>query len=151
MRRTIAELEQNEARVMTGFTKDQLQRLLRCWRVPREFHMEGRYTFEAEECMLLYLTDIRKGEPYTELAKKTFGGDPREFTYMVRAFTNHLYETFYHRISGNSMAYWIPHINEFRHAIWRRFVSGHVSTTEYDEFEDEERETTRHHVDIPLG
>ena len=100
--------------------------------------------------MLLYLTDLRKGDPYTRLARYTYGGDPREFTYMTRAFTNHLYETFYHKISGNSMEYWIPYINEFRRAIWRRLVSGNVTTTEYDEFEAEERETTRHYVDVPF-
>jgi hypothetical protein len=148
-RQMIASLDQNEAENLTGFMKAQLQLLYLHWRVPDEFHEGGHYTFEGEECMLVFLADLRKGQPFTWMAKYVFGGDPREYTFMVRAFTNHLYETFYHKISGNSMEYWIPHVHDFRRAIWNRLVRGCVTTIDYDEWNNAE-ETSHHYVQIPF-
>lgn len=33
--------------------------------------------------------------------------------------TNHLFSTFYHRISGNSIEFWAPKVADFREAIWQ--------------------------------
>ena len=53
-----------------------------------------------------------------------FGGDTRRFTYSIRMLTSHLYDTFYHKISGESLQMWIPHIQNFRYAIWDKLRRG---------------------------
>lgn len=41
--------------------------------------------------------------PFTDMARHTFGGDPRYLSVI-----DHLYNTFYHKISGTSFEQWIP-------------------------------------------
>lgn len=57
-----------------------------------------------------------------------FGGDPRRLSDMIRAMTDHLYTTFYHKITGNSMAMWCTESNvtRFCQAIWNRLQQGDV-------------------------
>jgi hypothetical protein len=47
--------------------------------------------------------------------------------YYVRAITDHLYQHFYHKLSGDSMRQWIPYINQFRCAIWDKLINGLVN------------------------
>ena len=37
---------------------------------------------------------------------------------------DHIYDNFYHKISGNSMKFWVPYIVDFRDAIWSRLCRG---------------------------
>ena len=60
------------------------------------------------------------------MAEHVFGGDPRHFTHYVRAFQDHLYHTFYHKISGDSMRQWVPYLNDFCFAIWDKLQDGLV-------------------------
>ena len=53
-----------------------------------------------------------------------FRGDPRRFTYSICLTPNHIYNTFPHKISGDSMGMWILHISVFRHAIWSKLTAG---------------------------
>lgn len=62
------------------------------------------------------------------MSKHIFGGDPRRFTYLIRLMTDHIYNNFYHKISGDSMWQWIPYIQDFRYAIWYHIQ--HLVTTE---------------------
>ena len=36
----------------------------------------------------------------------------------------HIYETFYRKVSGDSMRMWIPKITDFRYAIWDKLRRG---------------------------
>ena len=58
------------------------------------------------------------------MGQNDFGGNPCRFIYSIRLITNHIYTTFYHKISGDSMRMWISHINTFRHAIWNKLTTG---------------------------
>jgi hypothetical protein len=73
--------------------------------------------------MLIFLHHIRTGTAYTRMTH-LFGGDPRRYTYHVRAFSDHLYTTFYHKISGDSMRMWTDSIVDYRMAIWEKLQDG---------------------------
>ena len=113
----ISDLSEEESYVMTGLSTGQLTRLSLQLRIPGYFLYEGRRRFKGEECLLHYLVFNRIGETKLRMSRNYFGGDPRRFTYSIRIMTNHLYGTFYHKISGDSMRIWMPHINSFRRAI----------------------------------
>jgi hypothetical protein len=66
------------------------------------------------------------------MASDVFGGDPRRLSYMTRAITDHLYNTFYHKISGDSMHQWVPFVDNFRTAIWDQILSGLVNERRKD-------------------
>ena len=36
----------------------------------------------------------------------------------------HVYETFYHKVSGDLMRIWMPKIADFQYAIWEKLRSG---------------------------
>ena len=52
------------------------------------------------------------GETKLRMARE-FGGDPGRFSYSIQLMMKHVYTTFYHKISGDSMRAWIPNIEEF--------------------------------------
>lgn len=124
--RTIRSLSRDVARNKTGHNRRQLRKLFRHWRVAQGFE-EANHSFTAEEAFLIFMTHTRKGTCHVDLTD-TFGGDPRRYTYMVRAMVTHLYKTFYHKVSGNSMEQWCSHeqVEEFRHAMWEEIVHGEV-------------------------
>ena len=60
---------------------------------------------------------------FVELETFIFGGDSREFTYMMRCAVKHLYTTFYHKILGSSLSFWVQYIDKFWLAIYNRLTS----------------------------
>jgi len=59
------------------------------------------------------------------MSQNQFGGDPRRFTYStIRLASDHLYQTFYHKISGDSMRMWVGHIDGFWYNIWDHLRHG---------------------------
>ena len=133
LRRTVIRgLGENESRDMTGLSVSQLILLHQHLRVPAFIRDEqSRRVFNGEESFLHYLTYNRLGLTKLQLSLYHFGGDPRRFTYSIRAMTNHLYHTFYHKVSGDSMRQWLPHIDSFRRAIWQKIMSGGTVETSY--------------------
>lgn len=125
IKRTISSLSPSEAYDYTGFSKRNLRKLFRHLRFPPLFECGG-CVFTGEEALIMYLHQLRHGYSYTTMARDTFGGDPRRITYMVRASVYHLYNNFYHKISGKSMSMWTRWIDIFRYVIWLRLVSGGV-------------------------
>ena len=111
-----------QAEAMTRFNKESLRRLMHFLRIPQEFRPPERRTiFTGEECLLVLLHQMCKGLSFMDMSH-FFGGDPRVYTYMIRCVVDHLYTTFYHKISGDSMRMWTDPetINTFRHAIWSK-------------------------------
>lgn len=123
--RAIDELSEHDSYSLTGCAKRDLRQLHRHLRAPEQFMEEGRH-FQGEASFIIFLSATRAGENYLELSRQVFGGDPCHFTCMCRAALNHLCSTFYHKISGNSMAAWCSeeNVTRFRHAIWNRLMSG---------------------------
>ena len=120
------------AREMTGLSLEQLRRLYVQLRIPDILHYQRRYTFGGEECFLHYLVFNRIGETKLRMSSNYFGGDPRRFTYSIRIMNQHLYYTFYNKISGDSMRMWVPHINDFRLSIWLKLNEGYSVEERYN-------------------
>jgi hypothetical protein len=128
--RRIDDLSETDADDMSGFSIHHLRALMIHLRIPdRLVVMRNRVVFTGEECLIIFLYEIRHGHTYTHMAKYVFGGDPRRISDMVRAMTDYLYTSFYHKISGNSMAMWCTesNITRFRRAIWNRLREGAVA------------------------
>ena len=117
-------LTDHNARELTGLSSNQLKRLSRQLCLPRHFRWRVRYRFTGEECLLHYLVFNRVGETKLRLSRNYFGGDPRRFTYSIRIMTNHIYDNFYHKISGDSLRQWVPDITGFRFDIWHKVTNG---------------------------
>jgi hypothetical protein len=109
--RSIDEISEEKAKELTRFTKEQLRLLLLHWRMPDVIVTGPRYQFTGEEVLLICLSKIATGDPWTRLIDGFFGGDPRRWSYAFRWFINHLFVLFYHKISGRSMEIWLPEIN----------------------------------------
>ena len=125
--RSITELlDDNQSNMLFGFKILELQLLYQHWRLPQMFREDARL-FTGEEAMLVFLFHIRSGMNFIQMAEHVFGGDPRHFSYFIRAMVRHLYNTFYHKISGDSMRQWIPYVDEFRTAIWEKLQNGIVN------------------------
>ena len=60
---------------------------------------------------------------FLDMASMLFGGNPRDMTYIVRCAITHLHDTFYNKISGDSMRYWVDYIDDFRTAIYNRLTN----------------------------
>ena len=124
-RSRVNRLSQNEARTMTGFSLDQLQELLIHLRIPGQVRDEvSERWYVGEEAFLHYLVYNRLGLTKLQLSLHYFGGDPRRFSYSIRAIGSYLYNTFYHKISGDSLRQWMPYIHEFRQCLWGKVTGG---------------------------
>ena len=117
---------------MTGLSVSQLILLHKHLRIPNIVRDEiSRRSYSGVEYFLHYITYNRLGLTKLQLSLYHFGGDPRRFTYTIRAIGHFLYETFYHKKSGDSMRQWLPHLDSFRDVIWRKIVSGGTIETSF--------------------
>lgn len=131
--RTINELSRRDCYLDYTITKHQLRLLYRHWRIPDHFRSRFRHVFTGEECFLVYLFHLFRGTPFTEMARHKFGGNPRYFTYMFNAMNDHLYVTFYHKISGVSLREWLPDdVHHFRQLVYRTVMDGGIERTSFD-------------------
>jgi hypothetical protein len=131
--RTIDEISQRDCYTFFGINPAQLRLLYRHWRIPNEFRSPSRHVFTGEECFIIYLYHLLRGSPFTEMARGEFGGNPRHFTYMFKAMNDHMYVTFYNKISGTSLNEWLPHqVHHFRRLIYDTLQDGAIEETRYD-------------------
>ena len=129
---SIEDLSDVDARDMTGLSKTQLRRLYRQLRITEEIRYERRYIFGGDECFLHYLVFNRIGETKLRMSRNYFGGDPRRFTYSIRLVTRHIYQHFYHKISGDSMRMWMSQAKNFQLAIWLKLNEGYSVEERYN-------------------
>jgi hypothetical protein len=120
--RSIDEISDEDAHRLTRFRKDQLRLLLAHWRIPDVIVTQQRQRFTGEEILLVCLAKNATGIPWTRLIPDNFGGDVRQWSWGFRWFINHLFVTFYHKISGRSIEIWLDHIDEFKQAILDRLA-----------------------------
>lgn len=131
--RTINAISRRDCFTFFRIHPNQLRLLYRHWRIPDQFRLPNRRVFSGEECFLIYLHHIMNGTPYTSMARSDFGGDPRSFTYMWTAMNDHLYENFFHKISGTSLSQWLPHqVDHFRSLIHNALQDGAIQVTRHD-------------------
>jgi DDE superfamily endonuclease len=117
---TIDELSDQQAEDLTGFNKAQLHLLVVAWRLPEILRPppgQRRTFFPREEALIKFLNWLRHGHTFIHMAAYVFGGDPRIYTFIMRCMVSHLYTTFYHKVSGDSLRMWMPYLDVFRGAI----------------------------------
>jgi hypothetical protein len=91
--------------------------LLLHWRIPNDIVTEQRYRFSGEEILIVCLAKVATGDTWTRLIPGYFGGDVRRWSKGFRWFVDHLFTTFYHKISGESIELWLGQIEVFKQAI----------------------------------
>ena len=129
MNRTIDSLKDDtEAYYLTRFNKEQLHSLFNHFRLPSFFTVHNTHHFSGEFVLLLSLAYLSSGENLKKLSYK-FGGNELAF----KAFIEHVYSLFYHKISGDSLRFYSEkNYRDFASLIYERVVS---SSKEVDEYE----------------
>jgi hypothetical protein len=120
--RMINQLSDESCYEWTRFSKEQLHLLFRHFRMPnivRPAVSGGRRHFSGEEVLVISLTKIATGLSFLAMVN-IFGGNPREYSSIFNWFIDYMFTTFYHKISGRSLEYWIPHIEYFQSIIHNR-------------------------------
>ena len=124
--RTISCFNCDKCRYFFRFHKDELRTLLIRWQVPDIFECGYRHIISGEAAMLIFLHRLMHGDNF-ETMQLVFGGDGvRRYGGIIHVFTEHLFQKFYNKISGNSMAIYKDHIDSFRAAIWRKVVTTRI-------------------------
>ena len=78
-----------------------------------------------------------------------FGGDPRRFSDMNTLMIDHLYITFYHKISGTSLDQWVPsHVDRCRELIHNALSEGAIEEVDYENGEVIDTRLVVHHFDL---
>jgi hypothetical protein len=77
-------------------------------------------TFSGEEILLVSLARIATGDPWIQLIKGYFGGEPRRWCYAFKWFVNHLFTLFFNKILGHSIEMWLPEMQHFKQLIVER-------------------------------
>lgn len=132
-----------------GHSPHDMRRLYVHWRVPIVFRTSSRHTFQGEEAFIIFLHHLMKGNPFTEMARHTFGGDPRHLSKMFDSMNNHLYNLFYNKISGTSLCQWIPsQIHMCRQLIYDALSDGAIEESIYENGNLINREWILHHFDF---
>ena len=147
--RKIHEIDRGDCYRWFGLSPSDIMRLYVCWRVPPTLTASTRQSYGGEECFIIFMFHMIKGIPFTEMARHTFGGDPRRLSEMHHLMINHLYMTFYHKISGTSLEQWIPvHLSRCRRLIYDALADGALEEVEYENGEEVERRLIYHHFDF---
>jgi len=77
-------------------------------------------TFSGEEILLVSLARIATGDPWIQLIKGYFGGEPRRWCYAFKWFVNHLFTLFFNKILGHSIEMWLPEMQHFKQLVVER-------------------------------
>ena len=148
----ISDLDDEWAHHCTRFSKEQLLLLKTHLRAPEtfEFFSDSRHCYSAsgETVMLVSLAYIATGFYIYELVPLLFGDDPRPWGRFIDKFYEHIYTTFYHRISGRSLEFFLPRLLLYRLAMWLRLTS--QATIQELLFDNNVANITITHVDMPM-
>ena len=147
--RLIDEICRSDSNLWFSVNPHDLRRIYRAWRIPETCMGDSRQTYTGEECFLIFLYHLTKGTPFTEMARHIFGGDPRRFSPMFEAVINHLYLTFYNKISGTSLEQWIPrYIDQCRELIYNALSARVIAETHYVDGEVVDETWILYHFDF---
>jgi hypothetical protein len=126
--RRIDDLSPQEAYRWTRFTQAQLRLLLVHLRMPEVLPISPtRCVFTGEEVLIVCLTRIATGDAFYDFIPAKFGGSAAKWSYAFKWFIDHVFLTFYHKITGNSMLQWSGYIDSFRTLIANKVAEVPVS------------------------
>ena len=142
--RTIDEIPIDDCYNWFGQNHSNLHLLALHLRVPPTFRTATGVLFTGEECFLIYLYHAIKGSPFTEMARFVFGGDPRRLSEANSLFIEHVYNKFYHKISGKSLQQWLPsHLHLCRRLIYDDVMRGAIQEVTTENGQEVNREYIR--------
>ena len=107
--RRIADISRDNCYRWFGMYCQDLTKLYSSWRIPNEMRApRSGHVYIGEECFITYLFRLMRGIHFTTMARTYFGGDPRRMSKMFEITVNHIYFTFYNKISDTSLDQWLP-------------------------------------------
>ena len=148
--RRIVEIERDNCYRWFGVYRDDLFRLHSAWRIPNEMRApRSAHVYDGEGCFIIYLFHLMQGDPFTTMARHYFGGDPRRMSEMFEVMVNHIYFTFYNKISGTSLDQWLPaHVDTCRELIHGALSDGAIHETTVENGEIVNSRWILHHFDL---
>ena len=148
--RRISEINNNDLDLFFGLSRFNITQLYLHLRIPETFTAPiSHHVYTGEECFIIYLCHLNKGWPFTHMARGWFGGDPRRYTEMFDAMVDHLYITFYNKISGTSLSQWIPrYLGTCRQLVYHALSDGAIWETTYVDGEIVNEAWILHHFDF---
>ncbi len=131
--RTMDAISRRDCYTWFGILPDQLRMLHLHWRIPERLQApNSRHQFDGEACFIICLFHMVKGTTFIDMSQQYFGGNPRYMSWMHAAMIDHLYNTFYHKISGGSLEQWIPsHLDQCRRLIHAKVSNGFIQEERY--------------------
>ena len=133
-----------------GLYREDMFRLYSSWRIPNEMRAtRSAHLYDGEACFIIYLFHLMQGTPFTTMARHYFGGDPRRMSEMFEVMVNHVYFTFYNKISGTSLDQWLPsHVDQCRQLIHRALSNGALLETTMEDGEVIDSRLITHYFDL---
>lgn len=150
--RKVSDISASDCDDWFGLSPHQLRRLFTMWRCPEFFQKKQSSPFSGETCMIIFLYHLKKGVPFTRMARQPFGGDPRYMSTMFDHVVEHLYFTFYNKISGTSLSQSISrHLERCRCLVHGALADTTIFQTEYLNGEEIDQRWIFHHFDYPTS
>ena len=148
--RRIAEIERDNGYRWVLVYRHDLVKLHTAWRIPNMMRAaRSAHVYDGEECFIIYLFPLMQGAPFTTMARHYFGGDPRRMSEMFEIMVNHIYFTFYNKISGTSLDQWVPaHLNTCRELIHGALMDTAIHETTTVDGEVVDSRWIIHHFDL---
>ena len=141
---TIHSFSENYILMKTRFSREQLAILYVRLRIPALVETKDRHYWPGELVLLVSLYKLATSETWYNISMEFTGKYNPLFIDMFHWFIDHIYTTFYHKISGDSLKQWVDHeskVDALRYAIWNKM---HISPNEIERCLD--GTLTRFHV-----
>ena len=92
---------------MSVLSMAQLHKLFLRFRIHETTNYPEYYNVTGEEAFIHYMYRNWCRDTKLKMSRNMSGGDPIRVTYSIQLITDNLYNTFYHKISGDSTMMWI--------------------------------------------
>ena len=90
----------------------------------------NEHCFSFDEILIIFLYHNAKALNYSDICC-WLGSDYCAYTYPINWMTDFLFGKYYHRISGDSLAFWAPKVPQFHEAIWHSIAFDQTSNVDY--------------------
>ena len=139
MNRTIDSINKDvDAYHLTRFNKKQLQLLFIHLRIPPRFTVHETHHFSGEFALILSLTYLASAENLKSLTYK-FGGNHDFWGLVFKEFIEHVYSTFYNKITGDSLNFYSEkNYRDFASLVYDCVVFSNKEVSEYNNNERDE-------------
>ena len=89
-------------------------------RIPNTIRLKTRHVFTGEEALIIFLTRVGGAFSTWKSMELFFGGNPNKWGYLFAMMVDHLYSTFYHKITGDPLRQWFSseNIEYFFSLLW---------------------------------